>query len=181
MVGIPDPGGRVDSWPHEFSGGMRQRVMIAMALACQPELLLADEPTTALDVTIQAQILELIRDLAREHGTAVILVTHDLGVVAGLADHVSVMYGGRIVERAPVDELFESPAHPYTRGLLASVPRLDSRGELTPVQGSPPDLTALPPGCAFAPRCPVAEARCEQQPEWQGAATRGARCWQGVS
>ncbi|TNE91974.1 MAG: ABC transporter ATP-binding protein [Deltaproteobacteria bacterium] len=177
MVGIPDPANRVDSWPHEFSGGMRQRVMIAIALACKPELLLADEPTTALDVTIQAQILELIKDLAREHGTAVIMVTHDLGVVAGIADKVSVMYGGRIVERAPVEPLFASPKHPYTRGLLASVPRLDSRGELTPVKGSPPDLTALPPGCAFAPRCPLVHDQCAQQPPWFGEHTLGARCW----
>ncbi|MCO4744463.1 MAG: ABC transporter ATP-binding protein [Proteobacteria bacterium] len=179
MVGIPDPAGRVDSWPHEFSGGMRQRVMIAMALACRPELLLADEPTTALDVTIQAQILELIRELAREHGTAVIMVTHDLGVVAGIADHVSVMYGGRIVERAPVEPLFANPQHPYTKGLLASVPRLDSRGELTPIPGSPPDLSDLPPGCAFAPRCEAVMDKCAKQPGWYGEPTLGKRCWLG--
>ena len=176
-VGIPDPAARFDQYPHQFSGGMRQRVMIAIALACKPDLLLADEPTTALDVTIQAQILDLMRDLAKEEGAAVILVTHDLGVVAGIADDVAVMYGGRIVEKAPVVPLFQNPGHPYTQGLLASVPRLDSRKRLTPISGQPPDLTQLPPGCAFAPRCHVAEARCSEQPPWVGEARRGSRCW----
>ena len=177
MVGIPDPAKRIDQYPHEFSGGMRQRVMIAMALACKPELLLADEPTTALDVTIQAQILDLIRDLARELGTAVILVTHDLGVVAGMADDIAVMYAGRIVERGPVEQLFGEPQHPYTQGLLASVPRLDSRGHLQPIEGLPPNVQTLPPGCAFAPRCPHAHGRCGEQPPWFGSPERGAACW----
>ena len=178
MVGIPDPGKRVHQHPHEFSGGMRQRVMIAMALACKPELLLADEPTTALDVTIQAQILELIQDLCRELGTAVILVTHDLGVVAGVADRVAVMYAGRIVERGEVVPLFRDPKHPYTRGLLRSVPRLDTRGELAPIEGLPPNVADLPPGCAFKPRCSAAHDRCEQAPPWFGAPERGAACWE---
>ncbi|MFT6375964.1 MAG: oligopeptide transport system ATP-binding protein, partial [bacterium] len=160
-VGIPDPSGRIDQYPHQFSGGMRQRVMIAMALACKPALLLADEPTTALDVTIQAQILELMQELAREEGTAVILVTHDLGVVAGIADKVAVMYGGRIVERASVFDLYANPQHPYTQGLLASVPRLDSRGALTPIPGSPPNLANLPTGCTFHPRCSLANEQCQ--------------------
>ena len=177
MVGIPDPSKRIHGYPHEFSGGMRQRVMIAMALACKPELLLADEPTTALDVTIQAQILDLIRGLARELGTAVILVTHDLGVVAGIADKVAVMYGGRLVEKGPVRQLFAEPSHPYTRGLLASVPRLDSRGPLTPIRGMPPNVAQLPPGCAFAPRCPQAHEGCIRDPAWSGDAERGAACW----
>ncbi|MCB9662501.1 MAG: ABC transporter ATP-binding protein [Alphaproteobacteria bacterium] len=177
MVGIPDPARRVDQYPHEFSGGMRQRVVIAMALACEPELLLADEPTTALDVTIQAQILELIQGLAKELGTAVVLVTHDLGVVAGVADKVAVMYAGRIVERGPVGALFSRPMHPYTRGLLASVPRLDTRGRLVPVRGMPPDLTTLGEGCAFRDRCPEAFDRCGQTPLWYGTRQRGAACW----
>ncbi|MCP4804428.1 MAG: ABC transporter ATP-binding protein [Proteobacteria bacterium] len=178
MVGIPDPAARVHQYPHEFSGGMRQRVMIAMALACKPELLLADEPTTALDVTIQAQILELIRGLCRELGTAVILVTHDLGVVAGVADRVAVMYAGRIVEQADVVPLFRDPQHPYTRGLLASVPRLDTRGELQPIEGLPPNVADLPPGCAFAPRCANKVARCAEVPPWFGTEARGAACWE---
>jgi oligopeptide transport system ATP-binding protein len=176
-VGIPDPAQRVHQYPHEFSGGMRQRVMIAMALACKPELLLADEPTTALDVTIQAQILDLIRGLARDLGTAVILVTHDLGVVAGIADKVAVMYAGRIVERGPVVDLFGKPSHPYTKGLLASVPRLDTRGHLEPIAGMPPNLANLPPGCAFAPRCPQRHEACATQPEWAGDSSRGSACW----
>ncbi len=177
MVGIPDPAARVDQYPHEFSGGMRQRVMIAMALACKPELLLADEPTTALDVTIQAQILDLIRDLARELGTAVILVTHDLGVVAGMADDIAVMYAGRIVERGPVERVFANPQHPYTQGLLASVPRLDTRGQLQPIEGLPPNVQDLPPGCAFAPRCPHQHSRCGAYPPWFGPEADGASCW----
>lgn len=176
-VGIPGPAERVDQYPHELSGGMRQRVVIAMALACEPTLLLADEPTTALDVTIQAQILELIQTLAKETGTAVVLVTHDLGVVAGVADKVAVMYGGRIVERGPVVELYQNPQHPYTRGLLASVPRLDTRGALVPIPGMPPDLANMGSACAFAPRCPLADAACQTYPEWQGSPTRGAACW----
>ncbi|MFT6818264.1 MAG: oligopeptide/dipeptide ABC transporter ATP-binding protein [Myxococcota bacterium] len=176
-VGIPDPSGRIDQYPHQFSGGMRQRVMIAMALACKPALLLADEPTTALDVTIQAQILELMQELAREEGTAVILVTHDLGVVAGIADKVAVMYGGRIVERASVFDLYANPQHPYTQGLLASVPRLDSRGALTPIPGSPPNLANLPTGCTFHPRCSLANEQCQIYPDWVGTKECGTACW----
>ncbi|GLY31713.1 ABC transporter ATP-binding protein [Kineosporia sp. NBRC 101731] len=158
-VGIPEPSSRVDDYPHQFSGGMRQRAMIAMALACDPELLIADEPTTALDVTVQAEILDLIRDLQQEFGSAVIMITHDLGVIAELADDVLVMYGGKAVEHASVHDLFRAPEHPYTWGLLSSMPRMDRvRAErLLPVPGSPPSLISLPPGCAFSPRCPYDE------------------------
>jgi oligopeptide transport system ATP-binding protein len=163
-VGIPDAPQRVDGYPHEFSGGMRQRVMIAMALSCHPELLIADEPTTALDVTIQAQILELIKSLKRDTGTSVIMVTHDLGVVAGMADRILVMYAGRVFESAPTTELFHRPANPYTVGLLASVPDPtdDSHGELYQIPGLPPDVARLPPGCPFAPRCARAQAICRE-------------------
>jgi len=162
-VGIPDPERRLDQYPHELSGGMRQRVMIAMGLLCEPKLLLADEPTTALDVTIQAQILELMKDLQERRGTAIILVTHDLGVVAGMADRVHVMYAGRLVETGPIGPLFKDPRHPYTRGLLQSVPRLtgDPDAALDSIPGQPPDLADLPPGCAFAPRCSFATPACE--------------------
>ncbi len=161
LVGIPDARERVDSYPHEFSGGMRQRVMIAMALSCEPELLIADEPTTALDVTIQAQILELIKDLKRKTGTSVILVTHDLGVVAGMTDRIIVMYAGKIFEQAPTRELFAAPANPYTKGLLKSVPDPTAeRGELYQIPGLPPDLANLPAGCPFAVRCERAEEIC---------------------
>ncbi|MFF5970442.1 ABC transporter ATP-binding protein [Streptomyces sp. NPDC012769] len=155
-VGIPEPGRRAGEYPHQFSGGMRQRVMIAMALVCEPELLIADEPTTALDVTVQAQILELIARVQQERGLGVVMITHDLGVVARVAHEVLVMYGGRAAERAPVDELFAAPAHPYTRGLLDSLPRLDDRDDvpLRAIPGSPPSLLDPAPGCAFAPRCP---------------------------
>jgi oligopeptide transport system ATP-binding protein len=164
-VGIPDAAERIDSYPHEFSGGMRQRVMIAMALSCQPELLIADEPTTALDVTIQAQILELIKLLKAETGASVILITHDLGVVAGMADQIIVMYAGKIFEQAPTMELFERPGNPYTRGLLRSVPDpTDQQGNLYQIPGLPPDLAHLPPGCPFAPRCERAEAICQREP-----------------
>ena len=158
-VGIPDPKRRVDDYPHQFSGGMRQRAMIAMALSCNPELLIADEPTTALDVTVQAQILDLIRDLQSEFGSAVIIITHDLGVVAELADDVLVMYGGKAVEQGSSEDLFLRPEHPYTWGLLSSVPRMDRlRTErLIPIQGNPPSLINVPSGCAFHPRCPYAE------------------------
>jgi oligopeptide transport system ATP-binding protein len=163
-VGIPDAGQRVDSYPHEFSGGMRQRVMIAMALSCRPELLIADEPTTALDVTIQAQILELIKRLKEETGASVILITHDLGVVAGMTDHIIVMYAGKVFERAPTAELFERPGNPYTRGLLRSVPDpSDEQGKLYQIPGSPPDLAQLPPGCPFAPRCERATEICARE------------------
>ena len=162
MVGIPDARRRADGYPHEFSGGMRQRVMIAMALSCRPELLIADEPTTALDVTIQAQILELIKKIKDDIGTSVILITHDLGVVAGTTNHVVVMYAGKIFERAPTIELFSRPGNPYTKGLLASVPDPTSteRQELYQIPGLPPDVAHLGPGCPFAPRCARAEAVC---------------------
>ncbi|MGW0333041.1 ABC transporter ATP-binding protein [Streptomyces sp. NPDC003011] len=158
-VGIPEPHKRVDSYPHEFSGGMRQRAMIAMSLVNNPELLIADEPTTALDVTVQAQILDLIRDLQKEFGSAVIMITHDLGVVAEMADELLVMYGGRCVERGPADAVFSEPRHPYTWGLLGSMPRLDREEteRLIPIQGSPPSLINIPDGCAFNPRCPYAD------------------------
>ena len=165
LVRIPDAQRRAKNYPHEFSGGMRQRVMIAIALACNPQLLIADEPTTALDVTIQAQILDLMKGLSQEFGTAVMLITHDLGVVAGTCQYVNVMYAGHVVESAPVKQLFEKPAHPYTVGLLHSIPRMDeSRGtRLTPIAGQPPDLLEPPKGCPYAPRCPKAQARCLQE------------------
>lgn len=163
-VGIPDARSRVDSYPHEFSGGMRQRVMIAMALSCEPELLIADEPTTALDVTIQAQILELIKTLKQETGTSVILITHDLGVVAGMTDHIIVMYAGKVFEQAPTKELFQCPGNPYTKGLLRSVPDPTSeQGALYQIPGLPPDVAHLPPGCPFAPRCERAEEICTRE------------------
>jgi oligopeptide transport system ATP-binding protein len=164
LVGIPNPEKRVDQYPHQFSGGMRQRVMIAMALSCNPDLLIADEPTTALDVTIQAQILDLMRTLQQERGTAVILITHDLGVVAGMTDRTNVMYAGHIVETAATDALFADPRHPYTLGLLKSIPRLnaDRKTRLDPIRGLPPDLIDLPDMCPFQPRCDYAEALCER-------------------
>jgi oligopeptide transport system ATP-binding protein len=163
-VGIPEARSRVDDYPHEFSGGMRQRVMIAMALSCKPELLIADEPTTALDVTIQAQILELIKKLKHETGTSVILITHDLGVVAGMTDHVIVMYAGKIFEQAKTTELFAKPGNPYTKGLLRSVPDPTcEQGNLYQIPGSPPDVAHLKPGCPFAPRCERAEDICRRE------------------
>ena len=161
-VGIPEAARRLDRWPHELSGGMRQRVMIAMALLGEPELLIADEPTTALDVTVQAQILELLADLQRERGMAIILITHALGVVAGLCERVAVMYAGRIVETGPATVLFARPLHPYTRALLQASPRLDVPigAKLEPIEGQPPDLAALPQGCAFRERCPRAVELC---------------------
>src|SRR5439155_19003508 len=161
-VGVVPAPRRARAYPHELSGGMRQRVMIAMALVNRPEVLIADEPTTALDVTTQAQILELLVALQREMGLALVLVSHDLGVVAGVADRVLVMYAGRIVEEGPVGRIFSASGHPYTRGLLASVPRTDdARPVLETIPGSPPDPANLPSGCAFHPRCPRAEERCE--------------------
>jgi oligopeptide transport system ATP-binding protein len=163
-VGIPDARLRADHYPHEFSGGMRQRVMIAMALSCQPELLIADEPTTALDVTIQAQILELIKQLKQETGTSVILITHDLGVVAGMTDHLIVMYAGKVFEQARTSELFSMPGNPYTKGLLRSVPDpMDDQEVLYQIPGLPPDVAHLPAGCPFAPRCDRAEQICRDQ------------------
>jgi oligopeptide transport system ATP-binding protein len=165
MVGIPDAERRVDNYPHEFSGGMRQRVMIAMALSCEPEVLIADEPTTALDVTIQAQILELIKDLRERLGTSVIVITHDLGVVAGMTDKIIVMYAGKVFEQAPTKELFATPANPYTKGLLKSVPD-PAHEEGTPlyqIPGLPPDVAHLPPGCPFAPRCEMAQDVCHKE------------------
>jgi oligopeptide transport system ATP-binding protein len=167
QVGIPDARRRFDLYPHEFSGGMRQRVMIAIALLCQPDLLIADEPSTALDVTVQAQILELLQELRRELGMAIVLITHDLGVVAGLCERVMVMYAGRIVEQGPIEPIFDDPRHPYTLGLLRSMPRLDEQriAELSAIPGQPPNLQALPPGCAFRDRCPYAFERCRMRPE----------------
>jgi peptide/nickel transport system ATP-binding protein len=179
-VHIPSPRQRLDDYPHRLSGGMRQRVMIAMALACDPQLLIADEPTTALDVTIQAQILELLRELKKATGAAIILITHDLGVVAEICDEVAVMYAGEVVERAAVDALFERPAHPYTVGLLGSIPRLERRtAELAAIDGMVPDMATPPPGCRFAPRCPFADARChrERPPVVRLEGNRWSRCF----
>ncbi len=178
LVGIPDPEIRLKQYPHQFSGGMRQRVMIAMALACEPKLIIADEPTTALDVTVQAQILELLKELKDRFQTAVILITHDLGVVAGQADRILVMYAGQIVERGTLDEVLKTPQHPYTWGLLKSVPRLDAdkSRKLTPIWGQPPDLLQEFSYCPFMPRCDYAMAICaeEMPPFFNGGR---ARCW----
>jgi peptide/nickel transport system ATP-binding protein len=182
LVGIPDPKRRIDQYPHEFSGGMRQRAMIAMALANEPKLLIADEPTTALDVTVQAQILALLDDLQKRLGTAIVIITHDLGVVAEIADHIAVMYAGRIVERGTTDEIFNSPQHPYTWGLLSSIPRLDNprEEELVPISGRPPSLINRPSGCHFHPRCPYArEAHKRVDPRLQpvnGSSSHLAAC-----
>ena len=161
-VKIPDAKGRIRLYPHEFSGGMRQRVMIAMALLCRPDLLIADEPTTALDVTVQAQIMALLRDLQAEFGMATILITHDLGVIAGFCRNVMVLYGGQVMETAPVDPLFENPSHPYTRGLINAIPRVDTQGEtLVTIPGTPPNMLRAPKGCPFAPRCAYAAEDCD--------------------
>ena len=181
LVGIPEAGARLNDYPHQFSGGMRQRVMIAIALACDPEVLIADEPTTALDVTIQAQILELVKRLRRELGMSIIWITHDLGVVAGMADRVMVMYGGYIVERADVKKVYGSPRHPYTEGLLNSLPRVDVEGDerLVNIEGQPPMLMGEPSSCPFAPRCPHAFERCleENPPLTQIADGHEVACW----
>jgi oligopeptide transport system ATP-binding protein len=184
LVGIPSAKKRMDDYPHQFSGGMRQRVMIAMALSCNPKLILADEPTTALDVTIQAQILELLKGLAREFRTAFILITHDLGVVAGMTQRIHVMYAGKIVEKADTGELFANPKMPYTWGLLRSIPRLDEKrkSKLVPIEGLPPDLIAPPPGCRFEPRCQYRRDVCrEKEPELKripnAKPDHEARCW----
>jgi oligopeptide transport system ATP-binding protein len=185
MVNIPEAGQRIDDYPHQFSGGMRQRVMIAMALSCMPQILIADEPTTALDVTIQAQIVELVKRLRDELGMAIIWITHDLGVVAGLAEKVIVMYAGSIVEQAPVNDLYGSPTHPYTIGLLGSLPRVDLvRDErLTSIEGMPPDLIALPDGCPFAARCDFVIDRCltDVPPLMQVAPGHKSACWIDVN
>ncbi|MDF2815230.1 MAG: peptide transporter ATP-binding protein [Paenibacillus sp.] len=181
LVGIPNPEDRVKQYPHEFSGGMRQRVMIAIALACNPALLIADEPTTALDVTIQAQILRLMKNLQQDMGTSIILITHDLGVVADMCDRVIVMYAGKVVETGTKMEIFKNPKHPYTKGLLRSIPRLDQRKEepLIPILGTPPDLIKPPVGCAFAARCSEAMEVCLSiDPEaTRFSDTQTARCW----
>jgi oligopeptide transport system ATP-binding protein len=185
LVGIPAARSRVDDYPHQFSGGMRQRVMIAMALSCDPKLLIADEPTTALDVTIQAQILDLISGLRRELGMAVIMITHDLGVVAGVADKINVMYAGYIVESAPAEELFAKPRHPYTLGLLRSIPRIDEprKEKLIPIEGLPPDLIDAPKGCPFMPRCTYKVDRCVEENPSLEPVERGhtIACWVDVT
>jgi len=166
LVGIPAPEKRVRDYPHQFSGGMRQRVMIAMALSCDPDVLIADEPTTALDVTIQAQILELMKEMQQRLGSAIVLITHDLGIVAETCENVLVMYAGNMVEYGSASDIFSAPKHPYTQGLLASLPRLDEkdRARLVPIEGQPPNLLRIPPGCAFAPRCRYKMPMCEQTP-----------------
>jgi oligopeptide/dipeptide ABC transporter ATP-binding protein len=182
LVGIPEAKSRIQDYPHQFSGGMRQRVMIAMALSCNPKLLLADEPTTALDVTIQAQILEVLTRLTRELGTAVIIITHNLGVVARYADRVNVMYAGKVIESTSALELYHNPRHPYTLGLLKSVPRLDTarKAKLDPIEGMPPDLINLGVGCPFRPRCRFAVERCEQEnpPLLAVGESHTAACWE---
>ena len=181
IVGIPDSARRLKDYPHQFSGGMRQRVMIAMALSCNPRLIIADEPTTALDVTIQAQILELMQELAQEFGTAMVIITHNLGVVARYASRVVVMYAGKIIETGSAQDIYHNPKHPYTLGLLGSVPRLDAveREKLEAIEGLPPDLIDLPAGCSFAPRCRYAYERCSQEtPELQGVGDgHESACW----
>ncbi len=186
QVGIPAAAERINSYPHQFSGGMRQRVMIAIALACNPRLLIADEPTTALDVTVQAQILELINGVCSDFGTAVMIITHDLGVVAGMTDRVVVMYAGKVVEMAPTDELYTNPRHPYTLGLLDSVPRVDEarHSQLRTIEGAPPDLLQPPPGCPFMPRCAFARAICRTMPPLDPVAGNSAHlkaCWVDVT
>jgi peptide/nickel transport system ATP-binding protein len=183
LVGVASPRRRADQYPHELSGGMRQRVMIAMALACEPELLIADEPTTALDVTIQAQILELIAELQQRLHLAVLLITHDFGVVAGVCHRVAVMYGGKIVETGPAGELFRRPGHPYTAGLLRSTPRLDLvQHRLNGIEGVPPELLDPPPGCPFEPRCPLAVERCaSEMPPLDDYDGREVACWRAFA
>jgi len=185
MVNIPEAADRIDDYPHQFSGGMRQRVMIAMGLSCNPQLLIADEPTTALDVTIQAQIIDIIKRLKQELGMAIIWITHDLGIIAGLAERVVVMYAGYLIEEAGVKDLYGDPRHPYTLGLLRSVPRLDQRikERLIPIEGMPPDLIDVPPGCPFAPRCVYAIDRClEENPHLETVAPRHkVACWVDIT
>jgi oligopeptide/dipeptide ABC transporter ATP-binding protein len=178
-VGMPDPERQAASFPHQMSGGMRQRVVIAMGMLHNPQLLIADEPTTALDVTIQAQVLELMKKLTREHGTALLLITHNMGVIAKMCDRVAVMYAGEIVEEAPVEQLFARSRHPYTQGLLRSIPRADQpRGKLPTLSGAPPDMTALPEGCRFSDRCALAQERCRTHPDLLALAPgHQVRCW----
>jgi oligopeptide/dipeptide ABC transporter ATP-binding protein len=179
-VRIPSPATRVRQYPHEMSGGMRQRIVGAIAISCEPRLLIADEPTTSLDLTIQAQYLRLLRELQRQHGLALIFITHNLGIVAKMCDQLVVMYAGRVVESGPVMRIFDAPAHPYTRALLSSIPRMDDgRDRLTAIEGQPPDLSSLPRGCAFAARCPQVFDRCraEMPPEFNLGDGRTARCW----
>ena len=179
-VRIPSPETRVTQYPHEMSGGMRQRIVGAIGISCEPRLLIADEPTTSLDLTIQAQYLALLRDLQREHGLALIFITHNLGIVAKMCDQLAVMYAGRVVESGPVSQIFNTPTHPYTEALLNSIPRMsDNRQRLTAIDGQPPDLSAMPPGCSFAPRCPKAFDRCriEAPSEFTPDRGRTARCW----
>ncbi len=184
MVGIPDAANRLDDYPHQFSGGMRQRVMIAMGLSCNPQLLIADEPTTALDVTIQAQILDLVKELRKKIGMSVIWITHDLGIVAGLVDRVMVMYGGQVMEEASVRDLYRNPSHPYTLGLLRSIPRLDRtrKEKLIPIDGLPPDMLNPPPGCPFEPRCTYRIEKCGQEEPPLESVEPGHRvaCWVDV-
>jgi oligopeptide/dipeptide ABC transporter ATP-binding protein len=184
-VNIPEPRRRLGDYPHQFSGGMRQRVMIAMGMGCVPDIIIADEPTTALDVTIQAQLLELLRSQVERHRTALMLITHNLGIVARYADRVNVMYAGRIVESADADELYARPRHPYTLGLLRSVPRLDrpTAEKLLPIEGQPPDALDMPSGCAFHPRCPFAINKCraEAPPLRQIGDTNAVACWVDVN
>ncbi len=180
-VGIPQPEERLSAYPHMFSGGMRQRAMIALAIACKPQILLADEPTTALDVTIQAQILDLLKKIAQEKETSIILITHDLSVIANMCDRVAIMYAGKIVEEASVDALFSTPRHPYTQGLLQSIPRLDTPRDLplVPIEGKPPNLSTPFKGCAFCPRCSLALRACvsEDPPFVQSAEGHRVACW----
>ena len=182
-VGIANPEARVHEYPHQMSGGMRQRIMIAMALACQPKILICDEPTTALDVTIQAQILDLLREMNKEMGTAVVMITHDLGVVSELCERVIVMYTGRIVEEAPSEQLFENPLHPYTKGLMSAVPRITKeRVPLSTIEGVVPNPTEKITGCSFWPRCPYATEKCRQElpPMTELENDRKVRCWNTV-
>jgi len=181
MVGIPEAEKRIQAYPHEFSGGMRQRAMIATALSCEPRLLIADEPTTALDVTIQAQILDIMKDIADKLDTSIILITHDLGVIAEICTDIIVMYGGMMMEKGTINDIFYAPQHPYTRGLLKSIPRMDSgaKERLKPIAGSPPDLLAPPPGCPFSPRCPHAMQICTEEapPMYSVSETSHSACW----
>jgi oligopeptide/dipeptide ABC transporter ATP-binding protein len=179
-VRIASPETRVSQYPHEMSGGMRQRIVGAIGISCEPRLLIADEPTTSLDLTIQAQYLNLLRDLQREHGLALVFITHNLGIVAKMCDQLAVMYAGRVVEQGPVSRIFNSATHPYTKALLGSIPRMTDGGErLTAIDGQPPDLANLPTGCSFAPRCPAVTTRCRDAapPEFKTEPGRSARCW----